>query len=462
MILRFFTLGIFLLTLVKVFAVYTTNYSLFGDEAQYWLWSKELSFGYLSKPPLIAWVLHVYTIIFGESFESLKLFSLIVYFFTALVLFDFVKKLGLSNNISVICCLSFLVMPAVSVSSFLISTDVLLLLFWTVALSKLIDIRNKPSLINFVILGIMLGLSFLAKYAAIYFLICGIVLFLCDKKYKKVFSSNKINLFICLFVVLVILFPNLLWNASSGWLTFEHTSNNANLNNINPSLSRVVVFLFTQALMIGPILFFGLFLSIKKIYFDKQNIFLLCFSVPVIFIVLLESFLVGANANWAATGLICFFVFLFRLFCETKIYFIVINYIANFIFGLFLFLLIAYSSDNRVFDRINGIEDFSKSISNNSNQISNIVVTDRLLYSSLSYQLRDEGFSFFMPLNPKDKITKHFQINSPLSVKMSEDFLFIGGLDDISYLSNPYNVRLLNKTNTKFLSEEIKIYEVFF
>ena len=115
-----------------------------------------------------------------------------------------------------------------------------------------------------------------------------------------------------------------------------------------------------------------------------------------------------------------------------------------------------------MFDRINGIEDFSKSISNNSNQISNIVVTDRLLYSSLSYQLRDEGFSFFMPLNPKDKITKHFQINSPLSVKMSEDFLFIGGLDDISYLSNPYNVRLLNKTNTKFLSEEIKIYEVFF
>ena len=56
--------------------VFSTNFSLFGDEAQYWLWSKKLDIGYLSKPPLISWMIMLHTFFFGDSFESLKLFPI--------------------------------------------------------------------------------------------------------------------------------------------------------------------------------------------------------------------------------------------------------------------------------------------------------------------------------------------------------------------------------------------------
>ncbi|HCY54966.1 MAG TPA: glycosyl transferase, partial [Oceanicaulis sp.] len=30
--------------------------SLYADETQYWVWSRDLDWGYFSKPPLIAWI----------------------------------------------------------------------------------------------------------------------------------------------------------------------------------------------------------------------------------------------------------------------------------------------------------------------------------------------------------------------------------------------------------------------
>ena len=73
--------GVFLLIIFKIIAVFFTNIDLYGDEAQYWLWSQKPSLGYYSKPPLLAWSLGGYTGLFGDSFVSLKTFPIVVYFF---------------------------------------------------------------------------------------------------------------------------------------------------------------------------------------------------------------------------------------------------------------------------------------------------------------------------------------------------------------------------------------------
>ena len=70
---------IFLL-LLKIGALNFTTFNLFGDEAQYWLWSKELDFGYYSKPPLLAWFLFGHTafletrFFFPKDVSSLAIF----------------------------------------------------------------------------------------------------------------------------------------------------------------------------------------------------------------------------------------------------------------------------------------------------------------------------------------------------------------------------------------------------
>ena len=64
----------FSLLLLKITAIYLTSFNLFGDEAQYWLWSKNLDVGYYSKPPFLAWSIWIYAVFFGDTFFSLKLF----------------------------------------------------------------------------------------------------------------------------------------------------------------------------------------------------------------------------------------------------------------------------------------------------------------------------------------------------------------------------------------------------
>ena len=49
------------LLVIRLFVLYFAKTDLFFDEAQYWWWSRDLAFGYFSKPPLIAWLIRLAT-----------------------------------------------------------------------------------------------------------------------------------------------------------------------------------------------------------------------------------------------------------------------------------------------------------------------------------------------------------------------------------------------------------------
>ena len=55
----------------------------------------------------------------------------------------------------------------------------------------------------------------------------------------------------------------------------------------------------------------------------------------------------------------------------------------------------------------------------------NIVISDRLLFSSISYELRDKNISFYMPHKNGDRITNHFKIKSPLDKNIDKKFLLV-------------------------------------
>ena len=462
MIIRLFVFLFLSLTTFKIVSIFLTNFNMFGDEAQYWLWSKSFDFGYYSKPPLIAWFIALYSWFFGDEFPSLKLMPVFLYFLTGFAIYRLCLKLEFNKKEASICCLSFLVIPAVSVSSFFISTDVILLLFWTLSMIALLKIKNDPSSINFVTCGIMVGLAFLSKYAAIYFFLS--LSFLCffDKDYRRLFAQNIFKSALLIFTIFIIVLPNIIWNYNNNWLTLQHTSANADLKNFNPSFFRGIGFLFTQVFMLGIFVFLGAAKSIKRIKTDSQNVFLLCFSLPIILVVFVESIAVKANANWAAVGLVGLFVFLVRsIFINFKLY-TFLNFVFSLSFAAVFYFCIAVSYDHKVFDRISGIELFSKEIKNIIGKNRSVVVSDRLLYSNLAYELRGEDINFFMPYDPKKNITKHFQISSPLKKNVIKNFIFIGQPSELSYLEHVHTIKSIKEFRVRFSSLPIKVYEVSF
>ena len=449
--------------LIKLIAIYLTNFDLFGDEAQYWIWSQSLDFGYYSKPPFIAWIISFFTFFLGNSFVIIKIIPITFYIISGYVVYLLSLELFNNEKQAVLTATSFYLMPAVSFSSFLLSTDVFLIFFWSISLIFFLKCIKNPLKINFFILGIFVGITFLTKYAAIYFLVSTMTLIFIDKKTRIVFFYKIINLLIFISSLLLVLLPNIIWNNNVGWITLLHTSENAGLNRTKIDIFQGFEFILSQTLMLSPFLFIIFIFIIKKITFSFQTKFLLSFSIPIFLIVLLESIIVRANANWAAVALVGFFILMINQVFEFSKKIIFINNIFNFIFCLVFYLLIASSSSLPFFDRINGISSFAKIIDEKHlKDKRKLVVEDRMLYSNLRYIFRDSKVMMYMPYNPKDKISNHFQMSNPLKENFEENFLFIGNKNQLGYLKRNKEIKKIDNINVLFNKMPINIYEVTF
>jgi len=458
---KVFIYSILALVVLKVGAAFFTNFSLYGDEAQYWLWSQELDFGYYSKPPLLVWFLSCHTYLFGSSFFSLKMFPLFVYFFIFFAFYKLCLELNFSKNSSVICSVCFLSIPAASVSSFLISTDPLLLLFWILAMTVLLKIRTDGSLINFISLGLFLGLAFMAKYAAIYFLLSLLILIFFDKGMFLALKQNRFPFFVFVFVFLFVVFPNVYWNLNNGWVTLSHTADNTNLQNLDINFYEPLKFIVSQIFMLGLVLFLSFIYMFRSFRLDFENKFLLIFSLPIMLIILVESFLVRANANWAAPALISFFILMYRLIEKKNNRLVVINFAANCLVCGFFYVSILTSSNLKMFDRIRGIDVFVSEIIKIVGE-SDFVVTDRILFASMSYEMRNRANNIYMPFEDGGVITNHFQMSSPLVQTHDNNYFLIGNKSDVSYLVNESDIKLLKEFDVSFSSSKLKFYEVVF
>ena len=457
---------IYLLCLIfiffKFFSIYLTNLDLFGDEAQYWIWSKALDFGYYSKPPLLSWVIALVSNLFGSSFFVLKTIPVSIYCLTSLVVYFISKKLIANNDLATITAVSFFVMPGVSFSSFLLSTDVLFIFFWSVSLLMVLKIKDLPSTMNFLLLGIFVGLAFMSKYAAIYFVVSFAFLFF-EKNMRLVLLTNWAKLLFCCLVVVVILAPNIIWNINNDWVTFEHTSENAALDRAGVNLFESLKFLVSQILMIGPLIFFGfVFWGYGVFNFGFNEKFLVIFSLPTFLIVLLESILVRANANWAAASLMGAIILFVHVIYKNRKKFLYYNIFLNFILGFALFYFIAIGSSYGPFSRISGISSFGSEIYDKTKYHKNIVVGERMLFSNLNYIFREQQIKMFVPYLPGSQIKNHFQITNALPQNYKNNFIFVGYEEQIKYLNEKHEVFFLKEYNVMFQNEPIKVYEVLF
>jgi len=368
-----------------------------------------------------------------------------------------------NKNLAALTGLTFFVMPAVSFSSFILSTDVLLIFFWSMSLLQLLVVLERPRRINFIFLGLFVGLAFLSKYAGIYFFLCLFFLFF-EKKVREIFYKNIFSciLFICVF--LVIIAPNIVWNFNNGWVTFDHTADNAALNRVSLNFSSGFVFIVSQIIMVGPLVFFAFCYSFKKrLIGDFNNRLLFYFSIPVFLIVLVEGIIVRANANWAAVSLVAFLI----LFVGAVFHFskkaLSINNLFNLLVGLGFFYLIATSSTVGPFKRISGVKSLAEDLRlHNVNEIGRLVVSDRMLFSNLRFIFYEDPVVFYTPYKQNSKIGHHFQKASPLPGSFNNSFIFIGYKEDIAYLEKEYKIRLVDKKNYKFLKNELSIYEISF
>ncbi len=289
------------ITLIRVYTLFISPIELSVDEAQYWHWSQNQDFGYFTKPPFVAWTIGLSTKIFGNEEWAVRLFSPIIHLLISIILW-ITTQFAFGLKAGRIAALLWIFTPAASLGSFIISTDTPLLLFWSLALLFIFKLFRDNSYISAAFAGASLGLAFLSKYAALYFIVLLIFWWMIYDKGKVLSLKNLLVVLISSFIIAT---PNLYWNYSNDFVTASHTISNADLSEIIINYSNVIDFLLSQLLVFGPIIFLLYLFMIFNSFFKDQKLALLgMLSFPIVILIIIQSFLKIANPNWAVTAYI--------------------------------------------------------------------------------------------------------------------------------------------------------------
>ena len=153
-------IGVLAVTALRVASLAFNRTDLFVDETQYWLWGQELAFGYYSKPPMIGWVIRLFTEIGGDTAFWIRLPAPLFHGTTALVLGALAARLfGSAGGIAT--ALGFVTLPIVSLGSVVISTDTILFPFLAASLLFYFRLLETPAPRFAALAGLVFGLGFL-------------------------------------------------------------------------------------------------------------------------------------------------------------------------------------------------------------------------------------------------------------------------------------------------------------
>ena len=287
---------------LRLVALTLNGTNLFFDEAQYWTWSQDLDFGYYSKPPLIAWIIRGATEICGQGESCVRAPSPILHTMTALVVFLIGRRLyGIMTG--VLAALVFATLPGVSVSSGIISTDVPLLFFWSLALFALVLMFDNKSWWLALLLGVALGGGFNAKYAMVWFVLCLAVYLIATPQKRWLLKDARLWLAAAIGAAMIL--PNVLWNAGHKFATLSHTADNANWQGSLMHPEKALEFIGAQFGVFGPILFAGLLIITWRAWrngLPAPDRLMMSFALPVIIVITMQALVSRAHANWAAVS----------------------------------------------------------------------------------------------------------------------------------------------------------------
>jgi 4-amino-4-deoxy-L-arabinose transferase-like glycosyltransferase len=293
------------LTALRLTALQLGGFDLDFEEAQYWTWAREFSFGYFSKPPMIAWTIGAMEAVCGSGPACIRSAAPLFHAGTTLFVFAIARHLY-GDHVAVWSAVLFALSPGLAFSARLITTDVPLLFFWALSLLLALRLVKRPSLPLAIGLGLAVGGGLLSKYAMAYFYACAVLAALLLPDLRRVLASRYGV--VVLAVSLAVYAPNLAWNIGNEFHTFIHTGENIRGGGLRINPGAALAFLAAQFGIGQPIVV--ALAAARAVGFARRpaardaDILLLCFSLPIILTVAVLGLVRGANANWAAPAFV--------------------------------------------------------------------------------------------------------------------------------------------------------------
>lgn len=285
------------LTVYRGWVIVHNQLPLYVDEAQYWVWSLTPEWGYYSKPPMVAWVIHLFSGL-GDSELAVRTGTLLLHGLTAILVYALGRRM-FDAATALWAAALFLSLPLVGVNSLFMTTDAPLFFFWGLSTYALWQALERNGRGGWLLVGAAIGLGLLSKYSMVLFA-PSVALVLCLPAYRKHWANPR--LYLAALLALVIFLPNLWWNAQTDFVSFRHTAEISQLDRELFHPARLGEFIAGQFGCMGPIAFAFLLAALASpaVWRNQRLGFLAALALPFLAVIALQALLAKANANWAA------------------------------------------------------------------------------------------------------------------------------------------------------------------
>lgn len=427
---------IILLTLYRWLALDAADLQLYFDEAYYWGWSRDLAFGYYSKPPMIAWTIRAATEICGDTAFCIHTPPLLLFSLTALIIHIIGSRL-FSAPVGFVSALIFATLPLVSFYSWLMTTDALLLFFWALGFWGFIGAVENNAWRNWLLMGTALGLGLLSKYTAALFLVSAIITMIAIPRYRQHLTNPRAGL--ALLWALLIFSPNLVWNSSMQFASFKHTAEIAKWHENLFHPNHLLEFIGVQLLLFGPVLSlmilgFGIRMR-KSLWADERIRLILGFTLPILILYSAQALVAKANYNWAAASYVAASILAGGMLMQAQKYrWIIIALLINATTGSLIYhygdimesMGIPLSKKTDIYISMKGWRELGTQVQTFRNQYpeAGFISDNRRLLAELNYYLSPRPTDSVI-WNPVGKMTDHYRLTADLNQSSQSSFIFV-------------------------------------
>ncbi len=208
---------------------------LSGDEAHYWEWSRRLDLSYYSKGPLVAYIIAAGRWLLAESSErwignemlAVRGPALLLSIATSLGIFALAARTTRCARCALGAVLLTFTIPILVAGSMLMTIDAPLATAWVWALYFSDRAVRSDRLADWLMLGLLCALGFLAKYTmALIFPAVGLLILLLPTLRRLAARPGP---YLATLIGLAGLTPIVIWNAQHDWVSLRHVAGQAGL-----------------------------------------------------------------------------------------------------------------------------------------------------------------------------------------------------------------------------------------
>lgn len=199
-------------------AIMAAELPLSADEAYYWLWSQHLAAGYFDHPPMIAWLIHAGTILFGDTPFGVRCMGLVLSLPTSWFVWRAAELILKDRDRAGLAALFFNLTLMVSVELLAATPDMPSLVTSAAFVYFLARIETEGDGRLWLGAGLAAGLGLLSKFSALFLGAGALFWLVLDRNARKWLLSPWPYLGAVL--ALLIFLPNLVWQSQHQWQTF--------------------------------------------------------------------------------------------------------------------------------------------------------------------------------------------------------------------------------------------------